>query len=89
MLTGTLRPVGGSVMVAIPKAILEALDFAPNTKVGFSIEGEDIRLSKQVTPKRKRKYSLEELVAQCDPHAPLSEEDNLWLSSPPVGREKI
>jgi antitoxin ChpS len=38
---------------------------------------------------RKPKYTLEELVAQCDPNAPLSEEDRAWLDAPPVGREVL
>jgi antitoxin ChpS len=40
-------------------------------------------------PRRKSKYSLEELVAQCDPSAPLSEEDEAWLRDSAVGREAI
>ncbi len=33
----TLRTVGGSVMFAIPKAILENLNLAPNRQVGLSV----------------------------------------------------
>lgn len=42
-----------------------------------------------VAPRRKRKYNLQELVAQCDPSAPLSEEDEVWLNDPATGREAI
>ncbi len=35
------------------------------------------------------RYSLEELVAQCDPSAPMSGEDAAWLNDQPVGREAI
>ena len=35
------------------------------------------------------KYSLEELLAQCDANAPVSREDSAWLDSAPMGREII
>lgn len=31
---------------------------------------------------RKGRYKLADLVAQCDPRAPLSEEDKAWLNAP-------
>ena len=37
--------------------------------------------------RRAGRYNLADLVAQCDPTAPLSEEDKEWLSAPSVGRE--
>jgi len=40
-------------------------------------------------PRRKGKYTLQELLAQCDPSAPLSEEDEAWLNDPATGREAI
>jgi hypothetical protein len=44
-----------------------------------------------VTPARPRKgrYSLAELIAQCDPNAPASAEDRAWLEAPPMGREAL
>jgi antitoxin ChpS len=36
---------------------------------------------------RKGRYSLSELMAQCDVNAPLSAEDRAWLDAPAVGRE--
>jgi antitoxin component of MazEF toxin-antitoxin module len=38
---------------------------------------------------RKGRYSLAELLAQCDATAPLSEEDRAWLDAPAVGREAL
>lgn len=38
---------------------------------------------------RKAHYKLADLVAQCDPGAPLSEEDQAWLNLPDVGREPV
>jgi len=80
-----LRKVGGSVMLAIPKAMLDALDLAPEASVGLSIKAGRL----VVDPKRRRRYSLDELLAQCKPSARRSREDRNWLAGGPVGRELI
>jgi antitoxin ChpS len=36
---------------------------------------------------RKSRYSLAELMAQCDVNAPLSAEDRAWMDAPAIGRE--
>ena len=38
---------------------------------------------------RKGRYSLTELVAECDPNATLTAEDRAWLDAPAVGREAL
>jgi len=38
--------------------------------------------------KRRRQYTLDDLLKQCDPNAPL-DRDEEWLSAPPVGGELI
>jgi hypothetical protein len=38
---------------------------------------------------RKGRYSLAELIAQCDPNALLSAEDRVWLDAPSGGREAL
>jgi antitoxin ChpS len=80
-----LRKVGGSVMLAIPKPMLEALDLAPDAAVGLSIKAGRLI----VDPKKRRRYSLDELLAQCKPSARRSREDREWATSPAVGRELI
>jgi antitoxin ChpS len=72
-------------MVAIPKAMLDALDLKPDTAVGLSIKGGKL----VVDPKKRRRYSLDELLAQCRRPARRSREEREWLASPPVGRELI
>lgn len=79
----TLRTVGGSVMVAIPKAILEVLGLSANEKVGLSVA--DGRLVVEPTPRPR--YSLADLVAQCDPAAPISDDEREWMATKPVGNE--
>ena len=81
----TLRAVGGSVMFAIPKAILECLDLAPNTQVGLSVlEGRLI-----VEPHPRPRYTLAELMAKFDLAAPMTDEDRAWFDGSPLGREEI
>lgn len=79
----TLRAVGGSVMFAIPKALLESLGLHPNAQVALSIA--DGRLI--VDPQPRPRYTLAELVAQCDTSSPMNEEARAWLAAEPVGRE--
>ena len=38
---------------------------------------------------RKNPYRLSDLVAQCDPSAPLTTEDLTWLDTPTIGREAL
>ena len=72
-------------MLAIPKAMLDALDLAPEASVGLSIKAGRL----VVDPKRRRRYSLDELLAQCKRSARRSREDRNWLAGGPVGRELI
>ena len=87
MYLSNLRAVGGSIMMALPKAILDAVNLGANAKVGVSIENGKILI--EPNPRPRPRYTLEELVAQCDPDTPLSDEDRAWLDDPPVGREII
>lgn len=79
-----LRKVGGSVMLAIPPTILDALGLSAEKSVGLHVvDGELV-----VRPTRPR-YTLDELLDQCDPDAPVSDDDRAFLDSAPVGRELI
>jgi antitoxin ChpS len=81
--TTNLRKVGGSVMLAVPPAILDLLHLEAGNTVGLAVEGSRL----VVQPKTKPKYTLDELLAQCDPEAEMTEEDRTWVNLPPVGRE--
>ncbi|MEX6506290.1 antitoxin [Jiella sp. M17.18] len=86
MALARLRKVGGSVMVAIPPSMLEAARLQPSSPVDVSIDEATGVLT--VRPARPR-YTLAELVAQCDPDAPLTEEDRAWLDDAPAGDEAL
>ena len=80
-----LRKVGGSVMVAIPKPMLDALDLAADASVGLSIKAGRL----VIDPQKRRRYTLDDLLAQCKSSARRSREDRDWTTSPPTGRELI
>ena len=83
MYTVKLRAVGGSVMFAIPKPMLDGLNLHANQQVSVSIsEGRMM-----VEPKVRPRYTVTELIAQCDLDQPMTDEDREWLDAPPVGRE--
>lgn len=42
-----------------------------------------------IEPQKRPRYSLEELLAQCDPHAEISEEGREWIDAPTVGKELL
>jgi len=42
-----------------------------------------------VAPAARPRYSLDELLAQCDPSAEFSAEEREWLDAPAIGREVI
>jgi antitoxin component of MazEF toxin-antitoxin module len=58
MLFSMLRTVGGSVMFAIPKPILDGLGLSANTHVGLSVSGGRLI----VEPHPRPRYTLSELV---------------------------
>ena len=42
-----------------------------------------------VKPQLRPRYTLDELLAECDASAPVSDEDRAWLDSGPVGNELL
>ena len=85
MHTTNLRKVGGSIMLAVPPAILDLLHLRAGATVGLAVE----RGRLVIEPTLRPRYSLDELLAQCDASAELSSEDRAWLDSKPVGSELL
>ena len=67
MHTTNLRRVGGSVMLAVPPAILDQLHLKAGSTVGLAVDGDRLILR----PQSKPHYTLDELLAKCDPSAPM------------------
>ena len=85
MHTTNLRKVGGSIMLAIPPAILDLLHLRAGATVGLAVD----RGRLVIEPTLRPRYSLDELLAQCDASADLSAEDRAWLDNKPVGSELL
>jgi len=85
MHTTNLRKVGGSVMLAVPPALLDVLHLAAGAKVGLVVDNGRL----VVEPAARPHYTLEELLAQCDASTEISAEDREWLDARPVGDELL
>ena len=78
-----LRKVGGSVMLAVPPALLDLLHLKAGTSVGVAVDGD--RLVVEASPRPR--YTMAQLLAASDFSAEQSPDDREWLDSPAVGRE--
>ena len=78
-----LRKVGGSVMLAVPPALLDLLHLKAGTSVGIAVDGD--RLVVEASPRPR--YTMAELLAASDYTATQSPDDREWLDAPAVGRE--
>lgn len=85
MHTANLRKVGGSVMVAVPPALLDVLHLSAGATVAMAVDNGRLVIEPQARPR----YTLEELLAQCDGAAVVSTEDREWLDGGPVGGELL
>ncbi len=83
MHTTNLRKVGGSIMLAVPRALLDILRLRPGAKVGIAIESGRL----VVEPQQRPRYTLDELLAQCDPNKARTREEREWLNDKPAGAE--
>ncbi|SDE31226.1 AbrB/MazE/SpoVT family DNA-binding domain-containing protein [Rhodospira trueperi] len=83
MHTVRLRQVGGSVMLTIPPAFLDALRLSAGAEVGLAVDAGRLVIELHARPR----YLLDELLAQCDPAAEVSDEDRAWQDAEPTGTE--
>lgn len=81
-MTIAIKKWGNSSGVVIPAILLKQL----GVTTGEFLEAEVQNGKLILTPIRKR-YTLEELVAQCDPDAPASSEEDVWGKDNPQGNE--
>lgn len=85
MHTTHLRQIGGSVMLAVPPAILDRLHLRAGATVGIAVmDGHVV-----IAPQPCLRYRLDDLLAQCDASADRSDEDQAWLAAKPCGRELL
>ena len=80
-----LRKVGGSVMMAVPPALLDLLHIGAGAKVGLAVDNGRL----VVDPQPRPRYTLDELLAQCDASTEATAEDRVWLDDKPMGDELL
>lgn len=82
-----LRRVGGSVMLAVPPAILDLLHLRAGECVGLQVDAGRLI----VAPVTRPLYTLDELLVEAEATGayPLQPEDREWVDAPAVGRELI
>lgn len=75
---------GNSAAVRLPSAMLAQL----GVKIGdaFTV---DVSAQQAVLRAAKPHYTLDELLAQCNPAAELTTQEREWLDAPPVGNEAV
>ncbi len=73
-------------MIALSDETVTALQSQAAAQ-GMSLQAWFEKLAKQ--PSEKPRYTLAELMQQCDLEAPPNEETRVWLDAPPVGRESL
>lgn len=84
MTTTSLRKVGGSVMMSVPRAFLDQMELSVGSTVDIGL-----KQGRMVVKPSKPKYSVEELLAQCDLSQEISHEEREWMDSPATGHEVI
>ena len=67
-----LKTVGDSVMLAIPSLFLKKLKVGPGSIVDVAILDQSL----VIRPVNKPKYTLAELLAQCDPKAKMPDNNS-------------
>nr|VFK20138.1 MAG: antitoxin ChpS [Candidatus Kentron sp. LPFa] len=85
MYTTNLGRIDGSVIVTVPPAMLDQLSLRVGAEIGLSVDSGHLVLD----PRPRSRYSLDELLAECDPTAKPNSEDRHWLDSGPVGGELL
>jgi antitoxin ChpS len=80
-----LRKVGGSIMLAVPPALLEVLHLGAGAKVGLEVDNGRL----VIEPQPRRRYTLAELLAASDYTQPQPLEEREWVDAPAVGGELL
>lgn len=77
-----LRKYGNSTVVVLPPAVLRDLDLSAGQSMTLKKTDHDA-----LVLSRKPKFKLADMIAQCDPKAPMPSDLTLWDSAKPVGQE--
>lgn len=71
--------------MTVPASARDALGLTEGQEMAISVQGDTLVL----TPTRPERphYMLADLLAQCAPDMPRSDEERTFADAPPVGRE--
>jgi antitoxin ChpS len=72
-------------MLAVPPALLDILHLQPGATVGIAVKSGRLI----VEPQQRPRYTLDELLARCNPKAQRSKQEREWLNAKPTGGELI
>ena len=78
----TIKRWGNSSGMVIPNVVMKELNLRPGQSVEAQVSNNQLIL----TP-ISRRYSLDELLAQCDTNATELSEQDVWGKSTPAGDE--
>ncbi len=78
----TVQKLGDTLVLVVPPELQQEMQLAEGTKLEMQADHGKLRV-------RRRKYTLQELLDQCDLTAPISDEDRAWDAMKPVGQELI
>jgi antitoxin ChpS len=81
----SLKKVGGSVMLTIPRAFLDQLQLEAGARVEMAVDGGRL----VVGPASRPRYTLAELLAASDYAGAPTDDDRAWADAPRVGRELL
>jgi antitoxin ChpS len=79
-----LRKYGNSTVAVLPPAVLKDLGLAAGQSMTLETTGDG-----KITLAPRRKYTLADLIAQCDPRAAPPADLALWDRTGPVGQEVL
>lgn len=79
----SIKKLGNSAGILLPSALMKSL----NLSVGQSVQIEPVDGNLLVKPKGAKRYTLQELMSQCDLNAPMPETLEAWENMIPVGLE--
>ncbi|HZL26215.1 MAG TPA: hypothetical protein VFC39_06760 [Acidobacteriaceae bacterium] len=85
MATLTILETEQGPALSIHRSEVQDLHLEGVSSLDVTVEGESFVLR----PRRKPKYTLQELLDQCDFSIPMDQEERDWLDAPRVGRELI
>jgi antitoxin MazE len=79
---------GNSLALRVPSAFAKEVGATKGKQAEMTIEGGALVVKVVERPKKRRRYTLDELLADFDPDAHRADV-NAWDRAPPVGREII